>query len=414
MLDVRSQVVRRWAAAATAFAVVSAVPTGASATPDTPSAPAQTEPTTDERAPDADDTLVDVDVLVSTNSAAVATTLEEMGTQINDQLTAYNNAQTSLADATAARANADSALSETEFRIEQTSEASDQVVVDAFISPPAESSLDVLSADSLTDATVKQTLLNMDADRSADSLTDLQAALAEHESLKAAQEEAVAAADTAIAEAEASLSDLESTLSDQARFATAVRQALTAQEGEPPPTDPAEAAALAARQQEISAALVVAEEARAAAEAARLAEEERRRKVEAGLMFCPVDGPVNFSDTWGAARSGGRSHQGVDMMADHGVPTVAPVSGRVEHRGTSLGGLSWYVYGDNGNMYYGTHLQSYANQGVGWVEAGTLIGYVGSSGNASESGPHLHFEIHPGGGSAINPYPLTAQACPDH
>ena len=413
MLDVRSQAVRRWAAAITAIAVA-AVPSSAAATPATPGTPAQNEPATEDRSPDADDLLVDVDVLVATDSAAVATALADMGTDINDQLTAYNAAQAAVDTAISNRATADAALRETEFVIEGLTAESDQVVIDAFISPPAESSLDVLSADSLTDATVKQTLLNMDADRSADSLTDLQAALAEHESLKASQEEAVAAADTAIAEAEASLSDLESTLSDQARFATAVRQALTTQAGEPPPTDPAEAAALAARQQEISAALVVAEEARAAAEAARLAEEERRRKVEAGLMFCPVDGPVNFSDTWGAARSGGRSHQGVDMMADHGVPTVAPVSGRVEHRGTSLGGLSWYVYGDNGNMYYGTHLQSYANQGVGWVEAGTLIGYVGSSGNASESGPHLHFEIHPGGGSAINPYPLTAQACPDH
>jgi murein DD-endopeptidase MepM/ murein hydrolase activator NlpD len=413
MLDVRSQAVRRWAAAITAIAVA-AVPSSAAATPASPATPAQSEPATEDRSPDADDLLVDVDVLVATDSAAVATALADMGTDIHDQLTAYNTAQAAVDTAISNRATADAALRETEFVIEGLTAESDQVVIDAFISPPAETSLDVLSADSLTDATVKQTLLNMDADRSADSLTDLQAALAEHETLQASQQEAVAAADTAIAEAEASLADLESTLSSQARFAAAVRQALTSQEGEPLPTDPAEAAALVTRQQEISAALVVAEEARAAAEAARLAEAERRRKVEAGLMFCPVDGPVNFSDTWGAARSGGRSHQGVDMMADHGVPTVAPVSGRVEHRGTSIGGLSWYVYGDNGNMYYGTHLQSYANQGVGWVEAGTLIGYVGSSGNASESGPHLHFEIHPGGGSAINPYPLTAQACPDH
>ena len=98
------------------------------------------------------------------------------------------------------------------------------------------------------------------------------------------------------------------------------------------------------------------------------------------------------------------------MMADYGTPTVAPVSGTVEHRGSSLGGLSWYLYGDNGDMYYGTHLSGYENEGAGWVEAGTVIGYVGDSGNAAGT-PHLHFEYHPGGGSPANSYPLVAAAC---
>ena len=123
-------------------------------------------------------------------------------------------------------------------------------------------------------------------------------------------------------------------------------------------------------------------------------------------MFCPVDGGrLHFTNTWGAARSGGRAHKGVDMLAARGTPTVAPVSGEVVHRGSSLGGLSWYVYGDNGNTYYGTHLSGYENQGVGWVEAGTVIGYVGDTGNARGT-PHLHFEIHPGGGVACQPLSL--------
>src|SRR5918997_6474877 len=128
-----------------------------------------------------------------------------------------------------------------------------------------------------------------------------------------------------------------------------------------------------------------------------------------GGIVCPVAGPVDFIDSWGAARSGGRSHKGTDMMAASGTPTVAPVSGTVEHRTSSLGGLSWYVYGDDGTTYYGTHLSGYENEGSGWVAAGTVIGYVGETGNAGS--PHLHFEIQPGGGASVNPYQTVAAAC---
>jgi murein DD-endopeptidase MepM/ murein hydrolase activator NlpD len=112
-----------------------------------------------------------------------------------------------------------------------------------------------------------------------------------------------------------------------------------------------------------------------------------------GGIVCPVQGPVSFVDSFGAPRSGGRAHQGVDMMAAMGTPTVAPASGRVDQRGATTGGLSWWLYGDNGDEYFGTHLSGDANEGVGWVAAGTVIGYVGDSGNAGGT-PHLHFEIH--------------------
>jgi murein DD-endopeptidase MepM/ murein hydrolase activator NlpD len=128
-------------------------------------------------------------------------------------------------------------------------------------------------------------------------------------------------------------------------------------------------------------------------------------------MVCPVAGPNHFTDTWGAARSGGRRHEGVDIMADMGTPSVAPVPGEVQHRSSSLGGLAWYVYGDNGDMYYGAHLSAYESVGVGHVEAGTVIGYVGNTGDARGGSPHLHFEVHPGGGSAVNPYPYAAEVC---
>ena len=132
--------------------------------------------------------------------------------------------------------------------------------------------------------------------------------------------------------------------------------------------------------------------------------------IASGSFVCPVQGPVAFSDTWGAPRSGGRAHKGVDMLAPRGTPVVAPVSGVVSHRGNSLGGLSFHLNGDDGHYYYGTHLQSYANVGAGHVEAGTVVGYVGDTGNARGT-PHLHFEIHPNGGGAVNPYPTVRAAC---
>ncbi len=128
------------------------------------------------------------------------------------------------------------------------------------------------------------------------------------------------------------------------------------------------------------------------------------------LRTCPVDGAHNFIDSWGFPRSGGRRHKGVDILAEIGVPIVAPVSGTVEFRSNSVGGRSFHLFGENGNYFYGTHLSAYGEQ-EGEIRAGQIIGYVGDDGNAAGI-PHLHFEIHPGGrGNQINPFVDTAAVC---
>jgi len=131
--------------------------------------------------------------------------------------------------------------------------------------------------------------------------------------------------------------------------------------------------------------------------------------VSSGAWACPVRGSVSFTNDWGNPRSGGRSHKGTDMLAARGTPVVAPVDGVVTHRSVSLGGRSFYLQGVDGNEYFGTHLNSYGTAGS--VKKGTVIGYVGDDGNARGGPTHLHFEIHPGRGRAINPYPTLRANC---
>lgn len=126
-----------------------------------------------------------------------------------------------------------------------------------------------------------------------------------------------------------------------------------------------------------------------------------------GGMVCPVPGSA-FIDSYGAPRPQGWAHQGVDMMAPSGTPIVAPVSGFVTHRGNSVGGLAFHLDGSDGRYYYGAHLSAYGQNGQ--VAAGTVIGYVGNTGDAQYTAPHLHLEIHIGG-VAVNPYPYVAAVC---
>lgn len=131
------------------------------------------------------------------------------------------------------------------------------------------------------------------------------------------------------------------------------------------------------------------------------------------LDTCPVRGPHTFSNDWGAPRGGGsRRHQGNDIMAAAGTPIVAPVAGTVTRwRNGGNGGVSLYLWGSDNNEYYFAHNTRNIAQAGSKVGAGTQIATVGSTGNARGGAPHLHFEIHPGGGGAINPYPSLVSVC---
>lgn len=133
--------------------------------------------------------------------------------------------------------------------------------------------------------------------------------------------------------------------------------------------------------------------------------------VNVTLEAKPVQGPCYYGDTWTASRGNGRVHLGVDIAAKEGNELYAAITGTVTKIYTpetdQLAGNGLRITRPDGTYVFYAHLQQLApGIGVGSkVTAGQLVGYVGKTGNAGV--PHLHLEIHPGGGSAVNPYPIV-------
>ncbi len=149
-------------------------------------------------------------------------------------------------------------------------------------------------------------------------------------------------------------------------------------------------------------------------------QEERRQReaqrragsVQVGSFICPfTPGRTSFIDSWGFPRPGGRTHKGVDMFAARGEPMYAVQAGTAGTSSNRLGGLTVHLRADTGFTYYYAHLDSFAFSGSKRVAQGEVLGYNGSSGNARGISPHLHFEIRPGGGGPVNPYPTVRAAC---
>jgi hypothetical protein len=149
-------------------------------------------------------------------------------------------------------------------------------------------------------------------------------------------------------------------------------------------------------------------------------------KVPDHIVF-PLVGKVQYIDDFGAPR-GGSPHQGNDLMAAKKSPAVAAEAGKVKYWTTSSSaGCMLYLYGESGTTYLYIHLNNdvtmkndnkgkcvrgtaYTVKNGAKVAAGQQIGYVGDSGDANGGASHLHFEVHPGGGKAVSPYPYLQKA----
>ena len=128
-------------------------------------------------------------------------------------------------------------------------------------------------------------------------------------------------------------------------------------------------------------------------------------------MAASLPGPlpgVRYADTWGGARSQGRRHEGVDIFAPRGTPIHSTTAGMVGRVGPNrLGGRTVTVTGPGGYHHYYAHLERYPALKAGdWIEQGTVVGYVGDSGNAAGTPTHLHYGVYTPGWTAVNPYPL--------
>ncbi len=130
-------------------------------------------------------------------------------------------------------------------------------------------------------------------------------------------------------------------------------------------------------------------------------------------LRAPVEGVATsrVADTWHAPRGGNRKHQGQDIFAKKGTPILSATEGVVARIGRStLGGNTVWVVGSGRRSYYYAHLDRYAEalQVGQLVPPGKVLGYVGNTGNARGTPPHLHFGVYTTAG-AINPLPLLAR-----
>ena len=127
-------------------------------------------------------------------------------------------------------------------------------------------------------------------------------------------------------------------------------------------------------------------------------------------ILCAVPTPVYFIEDWHAPRAGGTLHEGNDLLAPRNTQAVAVVSGVIRQKVGPVQGNAIWLDGDDGNQYFYAHFDSYVGA-PRRVAAGEVIGLVGNTGDAAGGPTHVHFEIHPNHGDAVDAYPSDLAHC---
>jgi murein DD-endopeptidase MepM/ murein hydrolase activator NlpD len=283
-----------------------------------------------------------------------------------------------------------------------------QNAVEAYMrGPGGDLGASLYTASSAQQALVVQQVLARAVEQQAASLSSLQAITSEMERLQADLQIQEDQAASLRIEAEAIANRMYELLAEREAALSTATENLTA----------AEAALAEQRRRE--------EEERQA----RLAEERRQELIRLALagpaagvseevtpgFICPVaPGVTAYVNSWGDPRPGGRIHVGTDMMGSRDTPLLAVADGTIRLGESVLGGNTVWLYSDHGTAYFYAHLDYFVSGQVSGqrVTKGTVIGYMGDTGDPAPGAYHLHFEIHPNGGGAVNPYPtLVRHSC---
>ena len=142
----------------------------------------------------------------------------------------------------------------------------------------------------------------------------------------------------------------------------------------------------------------------------RQASPEVKARLTAGGFAFPVYGDADVADDFGGPRQIG-PHQGNDIFADFGSPVVAVTDGTISRVGTlPISGNRLWLTSPGGDAFFYAHMSAFSHAAVNGaqVKAGTVIGFVGNTGDAEPTPPHVHFEVHPGGEAqdAVDPHPI--------